>query len=107
MMAPTEEDIASAIQHKSVTRSQSSTNVPPASAYPRAQTPPPAHEKRRLERDTHSGRGSERSRSRVESAVDPNQLSKALQREFEEPRSRDVTPGGSPVRKRQRVYGDR
>ena len=40
-------------------------------------------------------------------AVDPGALSKAL-REFEEAgRVRERTPGGSPSRKRQRVYGDR
>jgi cell division cycle 20-like protein 1 (cofactor of APC complex) len=54
-----------------------------------------------------SGARSERSRT-MEAAVDPNALSKALMREFEETgRTRDVTPGGSPSRKRQRIYGDR
>ena len=40
-------------------------------------------------------------------AIDPVALKNAL-KDFEEAgRSRDVTPGGSPSRKRQRVYGDR
>ncbi|KAI9798102.1 MAG: substrate-specific activator of APC-dependent proteolysis [Piccolia ochrophora] len=39
-------------------------------------------------------------------AVDPNALSRAL-KDFEEGgRQLDRTPGGSPSRKRQRVYGD-
>lgn len=40
-------------------------------------------------------------------AIDPNALTKAL-RDFEDAgRSRERTPGASPSRKRQRVYGDR
>ena len=40
-------------------------------------------------------------------AVDANALSQAL-KEFEDAgRARERTPGGSPSRKRQRVYGDR
>lgn len=39
--------------------------------------------------------------------IDPSALSKAL-KEFEEAGStRERTPGGSPSRKRQRIYGDR
>jgi cell division cycle 20-like protein 1 (cofactor of APC complex) len=39
--------------------------------------------------------------------IDPNVLSKAL-KDFEEAGNiRDRTPGGSPSRKRQRIYGDR
>jgi cell division cycle 20-like protein 1 (cofactor of APC complex) len=41
------------------------------------------------------------------SAVDADQLQKVL-REFDDAgKARDTTPGGSPARKRQRVYGDR
>jgi cell division cycle 20-like protein 1 (cofactor of APC complex) len=44
----------------------------------------------------------------VSDPIDPNVLSKALLKEFEDAgRHRDITPGGSPSRKRQRVYGDR
>ncbi|RKF76820.1 Fizzy-related protein-like protein [Golovinomyces cichoracearum] len=40
--------------------------------------------------------------------LDPNILSKALSKELEVARcQREITPGGSPSRKRQRVYGDR
>ncbi|KAI6246376.1 hypothetical protein HI914_05318 [Erysiphe necator] len=44
----------------------------------------------------------------ADKALDPNVLSKALLKECESARSYcDVTPGASPSRKRQRVYGDR
>lgn len=105
-MAPTDDEMATATQIKRVTRAQDA-DAPAQSTLPRAKTPPPVIEKRRLDRNTDSGRGSERSVGQAGSAVDPGQLNKALQRELEEPRSRDITPGGSPVRKRQRIYGDR
>jgi cell division cycle 20-like protein 1, cofactor of APC complex len=72
-------------------------------------TPPAATEKRRIGRSANldSGARSERSKT-MEAAVDPNALSRALMNEFEETgRTRDITPGGSPSRKRQRIYGDR
>jgi cell division cycle 20-like protein 1, cofactor of APC complex len=85
-------------------------NTPPVNTPPRARTPPPgADSKRRMERsgNVDSGNRSDRSKT-MDAAVDPNALSKALMREFEETgRTRDVTPGGSPSRKRQRIYGDR
>lgn len=41
-------------------------------------------------------------------ALDPIVLSKAILKECDGPRNYcDVTPGASPSRKRQRVYGDR
>ena len=39
--------------------------------------------------------------------VDPNALSKALKDMEDAGRARERTPGASPSRKRQRVYGDR
>lgn len=39
--------------------------------------------------------------------IDPDQLKGALEKFEDAGRRRDVTPGGSPSRKRQRVYGDR
>ncbi|KAI9738112.1 MAG: substrate-specific activator of APC-dependent proteolysis [Claussenomyces sp. TS43310] len=84
-------------------------DIPHLHTPPRAMTPDAVHEKRRSQRNgnTDSGARSDRGK-RYDAAVDPNALSKALMKEFEEPaRSRDVTPGGSPSRKRQRVYGDR
>ncbi|KAI9370722.1 WD40-repeat-containing domain protein [Aspergillus egyptiacus] len=54
--------------------------------------------------DTMGGRQSNRNTSEP---IDPNALTKAL-REFEDAgRARERTPGTSPSRKRQRVYGDR
>ncbi|KAI9657575.1 MAG: substrate-specific activator of APC-dependent proteolysis [Trizodia sp. TS-e1964] len=47
------------------------------------------------------------SRDKALDYIDPDALSKAL-KEFEQAgRDRERTPGGSPSRKRQRVYGDR
>ena len=39
--------------------------------------------------------------------IDPNALSKALQDMEDAGRAREGTPGASPSRKRQRIYGDR
>ena len=39
--------------------------------------------------------------------VDPNALTKALKDMEGAPQTRERTPGASPSRKRQRVYGDR
>lgn len=93
-----------------------SLNTPPLEKVPGTMTPPLPKERTRRSTvnvntniQSDSGRGA---RSRTPSAppvpLDPNALSKALFKEFEEGgRSRDITPGGSPSRKRQRVYGDR
>lgn len=80
-------------------------NTPPRSA-----TPPPA-EKRNVEKKTSEesgGRSDRRPDSARVDSIDPNALSKALLKEFEDAgKHRDITPAGSPSRKRQRVYGDR
>jgi cell division cycle 20-like protein 1, cofactor of APC complex len=53
------------------------------------------------------GDGLDRRKPATAEPVDPDALSRAL-REFEQAgRQRERTPGGSPSRKRQRVYGDR
>ncbi|KAI9771836.1 MAG: substrate-specific activator of APC-dependent proteolysis [Geoglossum simile] len=53
------------------------------------------------------GDGIDRRKLSTGEVVDPDALSRAL-REFERAgRQRERTPGGSPSRKRQRVYGDR
>jgi cell division cycle 20-like protein 1 (cofactor of APC complex) len=99
--------ISSTIQAK--VGQSNALSTPPVNTPPGAKTPPTAAEKRRMDRSANvdSGTRTERSKT-LDSAVDPNALSKALQKEFEDAgRSRDVTPGGSPSRKRQRVYGDR
>lgn len=70
---------------------------------PGSKTPPVPTSKRNSLRPNQS---SDKNPKRSES-VNPDALSKAL-KEFEEAgRQRERTPGTSPSRKRQRVYGDR
>ena len=70
---------------------------------PTIDTPPPATGKH-----VHPNGGNVHGREREGSeAISADALSKAL-KEFEEAgRTRERTPGGSPSRKRQRIYGDR
>jgi hypothetical protein len=108
-MGPTEDVSNTALVNAHISKSNNALNTPPANTPPRAITPPPATEKRRMEKSTtiDSGVRSERSKT-LEAAVDPNALSKALMSKFgDSGRSSDITPGGSPSRKRQRIYGDR
>jgi cell division cycle 20-like protein 1 (cofactor of APC complex) len=78
-------------------------NTPPVATPPRSVTPPPQAEKRKSDRKTTE----EGVRSSAD-VMDPNALNKALMKEFDDAgRHRDITPGGSPSRKRQRLYGDR
>jgi len=78
-------------------------HTPPIISPPRSKTPPPATGKRGHDANGHTN-GHVRAASE---AIDPDMLSRAL-KDFEEAgRQRDRTPGGSPSRKRQRVYGDR
>ena len=72
----------------------------PLTSPPGIKTPPPASGNR-----IHAN-GNNKERA-VSEAIDAGALSKAL-KDFEEAgRARERTPGGSPSRKRQRVYGDR
>jgi cell division cycle 20-like protein 1 (cofactor of APC complex) len=107
-MGATEEIFSSTVSHTHITKAANALNTPPVNTPPGAMTPPQATEKRRAERTANSEQAkSERSQA-MDVAVDPNALSKALMKEFEEAgRPSDVTPGGSPSRKRQRIYGDR
>lgn len=107
--------IGSAIPHAHNTRNNNLSATPPVLTPQRSATPPPATERKRLERKddiagNDAGSRGGRGKPGAES-IDPNALSKALLKEFEEGgRPRQVTPGGSPSRKRQRVekvYGDR
>lgn len=52
------------------------------------------------------GNGRQKNENGPES-VDPDALTKALKEYEEAGRRRERTPGTSPSRKRQRVYGDR
>ncbi|KAF7897285.1 hypothetical protein EAF00_005513 [Botryotinia globosa] len=105
---------SSSKSHANLKKTQHSLNTPPISTPPRSSTPPTTTSKRMTERkpqgeNVNSSRNASRTHRSNVDAVDSNALSKALLREFEDSggRHRDITPGGSPSRKRQRVYGDR
>ncbi len=109
-MGAQEELFTSGISRAHIAKAANSLNTPPVATPPRSATPPPAGEKRKSDRKAaeENARYGRASGTPVASAVDANDLSKALLKEFEDAgRPRDVTPGGSPSRKRQRVYGDR
>lgn len=79
----------------------------PINTPPRAASPPMAIEKRRLEfKAAETGLRNDRESSMPRS-LDANALNKALLGVDDGRRHRDITPGGSPSRKRQRVWGDR
>ncbi|XMA08151.1 hypothetical protein WAI453_000942 [Rhynchosporium graminicola] len=109
-MGAQEELFSPGISRAHVAKSSNSLNTTIVATPPRSATPPPAIERRRSDRKPveEIARHSRASGTPGADAVDPSALSKALLREFEDAgRPRDVTPGGSPSRKRQRVYGDR
>ena len=70
---------------------------------PAAKTPPTVTSKRGY-LNTQGINGAEREGSEP---VDPITLSKALKDMEDAGRTRERTPGASPSRKRQRIYGDR
>lgn len=108
IMAPSNEITSSATFHTHIKKASNALNTPPVATPPRSTTPPPATEKRKSERKSNEENVARGERTTGAELVDPNALSKALMKEFEDAgRHRDVTPGGSPSRKRQRVYGDR
>jgi cell division cycle 20-like protein 1 (cofactor of APC complex) len=87
--------------------------TPPAGTPPRSASPLQGAEKRKSDRTSNEENMERRwsdmahRSSAAASGIDAEQLQKVL-REFDEAgKPRDVTPGGSPARKRQRVYGDR
>ncbi len=104
-----EERFSSILTHAQIAKAAKALNTPPVSTPPRSTTPPPAGEKRKSDRKATAdgGRSARVTGSLGPDAIDPNALSKALLKEFDDGRQRDITPGGSPSRKRQRVYGDR
>jgi cell division cycle 20-like protein 1, cofactor of APC complex len=107
-MGTAEEIFSSTLTHSHIRRTTNALNTPPVNTPPGTMTPPLATEKRRAERSTNSEQTKSGRSKGMDTAVDPNALNKALMREFEETgRPRDVTPVGSPSRKRQRIYGDR
>lgn len=85
-----------------VSHSIENINTPPIISPPRSKTPPLAASK--LNAVNGQMAGYERAASE---SLDPVVLSRAL-KEFEDGgRQRERTPGGSPSKKRQKVYGDR
>ena len=109
-MGASEEAYSSLISHAHIKKASNALNTPPVATPPRNATPPPpTAEKRKSERrDETVLRGDRSTGMSSADAIDPSALNKALMKEFEDAgRHREVTPGGSPSRKRQRVYGDR
>jgi cell division cycle 20-like protein 1 (cofactor of APC complex) len=109
-MGATDDIYSSSISHAHIAKAAVALNTPHVATAPRSTTPPPQAEKRKSDRKaTDEGARSDRATAAsVSDPIDPNVLSKALLKEFEDAgRHRDITPGGSPSRKRQRVYGDR
>lgn len=110
-MGVQEELFGSEFSHAHATEASNALNTPPVASSPLSTTPPlPAVEKRKSERKAlqNGARHARASGMPGADAIDPNALGKALMKEFEDAgRPRDLTPGGSPSRKRQRVYGDR
>lgn len=73
---------------------------------PGSKTPPSMHSRKTTLFFPETGGRPQKSQSGSDS-IDPDALTKAL-KDFEEAgRRRERTPGTSPSRKRQRVYGDR
>lgn len=75
-------------------------HTPTLISPPESKTPPTARNKRNITAPGAIGNG------KSAEALDASALSKALE-SFQAGRQRDPTPGLSPSRKRQRVYGDR
>jgi len=94
--------------HTHLAKASNAFNTPPIETPPRAMTPPLGAEKRQVEIKSIGENSSRRASGALGGeAIDPSALKKALKNFEEAGRPRDVTPGGSPSRKRQRVYGDR
>ncbi|KAK5130637.1 substrate-specific activator of APC-dependent proteolysis, partial [Cryomyces antarcticus] len=86
----------------------SEVHTPTLISPPGTKTPPTATSKRPLLTDKSNGSGNgSRGDDRGSEPVDPDQLNKALERFEQAGRQREHTPGSSPSRKRQRIYGDR
>jgi cell division cycle 20-like protein 1, cofactor of APC complex len=113
IMGASDETYGSTISHAHITKAANALNTPPVATPPRTSTPPPATEKRKSDKRTlesNMSRGERATGTPTAESIDPNALSKVLLKEFEDAgsgRHRETTPGGSPSRKRQRIYGDR
>lgn len=76
-------------------------HTPTLISPPDSKTPPTVMNKRRQDALGNAGRDDS------SEPVDPLALTKALEKVEEVGRQRELTPGGSPSRKRQRIYFDR
>lgn len=76
-------------------------HTPTLISPPESKTPPTARNKRNITAPGAIGNG------KSSEALDATALSRALEKFEQVGRNRDHTPGLSPSRKRQRVYGDR
>ena len=77
-------------------------HTPTLISPPDTRTPPTATHQRQQPNDAET-----RYDEREPSAIDPNVLSNALKKFEDNGRQRELTPGGSPSRKRQRTNWDR
>ncbi|EHL02574.1 hypothetical protein M7I_1368 [Glarea lozoyensis 74030] len=97
-MGANEEAYNSMITKASITNAANALNTPPVATPPRISTPPLGGTERR--KSDKRALEATSVRGEAERAT--------LLKEFEDGgRPRETTPGGSPSRKRQRVYGDR
>lgn len=100
-------------------RALGSMNTPPIETFPRYATPQSSEKRKsrsKIKVDDRSFKAKVNESIDIKAAeshspniaLDPNALSKALLKEYEGVKSNyNITPGASPSRKRQRVYGDR
>lgn len=105
-MEPSKEALLPKFSHAN-RRNSNALNTPPAGITPRSSTPPPAIGKRGSDEYQYEENKAQKGIMAANDASDPNVLSKALLKEFEDAGRRDITPGGSPSRKRHKIYGDR
>lgn len=99
------EPSAAVTRSKGKKTSVSGARVPNIASPPGSKTPPSMHSRKTTLFFPETG-GRQKSQNGSDS-IDPDALTKAL-KDFEEAgHRRERTPGTSPSRKRQRVYGDR
>lgn len=96
-----EADSALRVTTSNTTAGGNEVRTPTLISPPDSKTPPTVMNKRRQDALGNAGREDS------SEPVDPLALTRALERVEQGGRQRELTPGGSPSRKRQRTYGDR
>lgn len=96
-----EPDSALKVTTSNVGNHGNDVHTPTLISPPDSKTPPTISNKRHSDALGNAGRDGS------SEPVDPHALSKALEKFEQAGRQREHTPGGSPSRKRQRMYGDR